>query len=313
MKLNLKRPLAFFDLETTGVNVASDRIVEISILKAMPDGTEEIKTMRINPGMSIPLESSLIHGIYNEDVSLEPSFKQAGEELARFLDDCDLAGYNSNKFDIPVLMEEFLRAGIDFDIDNRHFVDVQNIFHQMEQRTLRAAYQFYCGKVIENAHSAEADIKATYEVLLAQIGKYENQDWENKKGEISKPVQNNIEALHKFTNLNKPVDFAARMVYNEDDVEVINFGKHKGRSVEDVFQSEPSYYNWMQNGDFPLYTKRCLEKIWKRWNAKKEALRFEKQNAYKPEPSTQPQPKKVEEAKPIDTDMLQQLKMKFGK
>ena len=292
MKLNLKRPLAFFDLETTGVNVASDRIVEISILKAMPDGTEQIKTMRINPGMSIPLESSLIHGIYNEDVSLEPSFKQAGEELARFLDDCDLAGYNSNKFDIPVLMEEFL---------------------QMEQRTLRAAYQFYCGRVIENAHSAEADIKATYEVLLAQIGKYENQDWENKKGEISKPVQNNIEALHKFTNLNKPVDFAARMVYNEDGVEVINFGKHKGRSVEDVFQSEPSYYNWMQNGDFPLYTKRCLEKIWKRWNAKKDALRFEKQNAYKPEPSTQLQPKKVEEAKPIDTDMLQQLKMKFGK
>lgn len=313
MKLNLKRALAFFDLETTGVNVASDRIVEISILKAMPDGTEQIKTMRINPGMPIPLESSLIHGIYDDDVSREPTFKQAGEELARFLDDCDLAGYNSNKFDIPVLMEEFLRAGIDFDIENRHFVDVQNIFHQMEQRTLRAAYQFYCGKVIENAHSAEADIKATYEVLLAQIGKYENQDWEDKKGVISKPVQNNIEALHKFTNLNKPVDFAARMVYNEDGIEVINFGKHKGRSVEDVFQSEPSYYNWMQNGDFPLYTKRCLEKIWKRWNAKKETLRLEKQNAYKPEPAPQPQPKKVEEAKPIDGDMLQQLKMKFGK
>ncbi len=313
MKLNLKRPLAFFDLETTGVNVASDRIVEISILKAMPDGTEEIKTMRINPGMPIPLESSLIHGIYDEDVSRESTFKQVGEELARFLDDCDLAGYNSNKFDIPVLMEEFLRAGIDFDIENRHFVDVQNIFHQMEQRTLRAAYQFYCGKTIENAHSAEADIKATYEVLLAQIGKYENQDWEDKKGVVSKPVQNNIEALHKFTNLNKPVDFAARMVYNEEGVEVINFGKHKGRSVEDVFQSEPSYYNWIQNGDFPLYTKRCLEKIWKRWNAKKEALRQEKQNVPKPEPVSPPLSKKVEEAKPIDTDMLQQLKMKFGK
>ena len=182
MKLNLKRALAFFDLETTGVNVASDRIVEISILKAMPDGTEDIKTLRINPGMPIRLESSLIHGIYDEDVAREPTFKQAGEEIARFLDDCDLAGYNSNKFDIPVLMEEFLRAGINFDIENRHFVDVQNIFHQMEQRTLRAAYQFYCGKAIENAHSAEADIKATYEVLLAQIGKYENQDWEDKKG-----------------------------------------------------------------------------------------------------------------------------------
>lgn len=313
MKLNLKRPLAFFDLETTGVNVASDRIVEISILKAMPDGTEQIKTMRINPGIPIPLESSLIHGIYDEDVSREPTFKEAGEELARFLDDCDLAGYNSNKFDIPVLMEEFLRARIDFDIDNRHFVDVQNIFHQMEQRTLRAAYQFYCGKVIENAHSAEADIKATYEVLLAQIGKYENQDWEDKKGIISKPVQNNIEALHNFTNLNKPVDFAARMVYNDEGVELINFGKHKGRAVEDVFQAEPSYYNWMQNGDFPLYTKRCLEKIWKRWNAKKEALRLEKHNAPKPEQAAQPQPKKVEEAKPLDNDMLQQLKMKFGK
>lgn len=313
MKLNLKRPLAFFDLETTGVNVASDRIVEISILKAMPDGSEQIKTMRINPGIPIPLESSLIHGIYDEDVSREPTFKQAGEELARFLDDCDLAGYNSNKFDIPVLMEEFLRAGIDFDIDNRHFVDVQNIFHQMEQRTLRAAYQFYCGKVIENAHSAEADIKATYEVLLAQIGRYENQDWEDKKGVISKPVQNNIEALHKFTNLNKPVDFAARMVYNDEGVELINFGKHKGRSVEDVFQAEPSYYNWMQNGDFPLYTKRCLEKIWKRWNAKKEGLRVGKLNAAKPEQTAQAQPKKTEEAKPVDNDMLQQLKMKFGK
>lgn len=313
MKLNLKRPLAFFDLETTGVNVASDRIVEISILKAMPEGTEEIKTMRINPGIPIPLESSLIHGIYDEDVRHSKTFKQAGDELARFLDDCDLAGYNSNKFDIPVLMEEFLRAGIDFDIENRHFVDVQNIFHQMEQRTLKAAYQFYCGKVIENAHSAEADIKATYEVLLSQIGKYENQDWEDKKGNISKPVQNNIEALHKFTNLNKPVDFAARMVYNDDGVEVINFGKHKGRSVEDVFQTEPSYYNWMQNGDFPLYTKRCLEKIWKRWNAKKDQIRLEKQAASKPHETIQPAPNKQEEAKPIDTDMLQQLKMKFGK
>ena len=313
MKLNLKRPLAFFDLETTGVNVASDRIVEISILKAMPDGTEEIKTMRINPGIPIPLESSLIHGIYDEDVRHSKTFKQAGEELARFLDDCDLAGYNSNKFDIPVLMEEFLRAGIGFDIENRHFVDVQNIFHQMEQRTLKAAYQFYCGKVIENAHSAEADIKATYEVLLSQIGKYENQDWEDKKGNISKPVQNNIEALHKFTNLNKPVDFAARMVYNEDGIEVINFGKHKGRAVEDVLQAEPSYYNWMQNGDFPLYTKRCLEKIWKRWNAKKDQIRMEKLVISKPQETTQPAPKKKEEAKPIDIDMLQQLKIKFGK
>jgi DNA polymerase-3 subunit epsilon len=314
MTLQLARPIAFFDLETTGVNVASDRIVEISILKAMPDGTEDVKTMRINPGISIPLESSLIHGIYDEDIKNAQTFKQAGEELARFLDDCDLAGYNSNRFDIPVLMEEFLRAGIDFDIDNRHFVDVQNIFHQMEQRTLKAAYLFYCGKNIENAHSAEADIKATYEVLKAQIEKYQNQDWEDKKGIVTKPVQNNIEALHKFTNLNNPVDFASRMVYNEEGVEVINFGKHKGRAVEDVFQSEPSYYNWMQNGDFPLYTKKCLEKIWNRMNAKKEQLRNERQaatTASKPEPVNSQKPK--EDAKPINTDMLEQLKMKFGK
>lgn len=313
MKLNLRRPLAFFDLETTGVNVASDRIVEISILKAMPDGTEDVKTLRINPGIPIPLESSLIHGIYDEDIRNQPSFKQVGEELARFLDNSDLAGYNSNRFDIPVLMEEFLRAGIDFDIENRHFVDVQNIFHQMEQRTLKAAYKFYCGKDIENAHSAEADIKATYEVLKAQIERYENQEWENKKGEISRPVQNNIEALHEFTNLNKPVDFATRMVYNEDGVEIINFGKHKGRPVEDVFQSEPSYYNWMMNGDFPLYTKRCLEKIWNRFNAKKEQLKTDRQAAAAPRPeqSTQKTPK--EETKPITTDHLEQLKMKFGK
>jgi DNA polymerase-3 subunit epsilon len=314
MKLNLKRPLAFFDLETTGVNVASDRIVEISILKAMPDGTEDVKTLRINPGIPIPIESSLIHGIYDEDIRNERTFKQAGEELARFLDDCDLAGYNSNRFDIPVLMEEFLRAGIDFDIENRHFVDVQNIFHQMEQRTLKAAYQFYCGKDIENAHSAEADIKATYEVLKAQIERYQNQNWEDKKGIVSQPVQNNIEALHAFTNLNKPVDFAARMVYNEDGVEVINFGKHKGRPVEDVFQSEPSYYNWMLNGDFPLYTKRCIEKIWNRFNAKKDQLRIERQTAAvtpKTEQSTPQNPK--EEAKPLTNDHLEQLKMKFGK
>ncbi|MBM3402722.1 MAG: DNA polymerase III subunit epsilon [Bacteroidetes bacterium] len=314
MKLNLKRPLAFFDLETTGVNVASDRIVEISILKAMPDGTENVKTLRINPGIPIPLESSLIHGIYDEDIRHERTFKQAGEELARFLDDCDLAGYNSNRFDIPVLMEEFLRAGIDFDIENRHTVDVQNIFHQMEQRTLKAAYQFYCGKDIENAHSAEADIKATYEVLKAQIERYENQNWEDKRGLVSQPVQNNIEALHAFTNLNKPVDFTARMIYDDNGVEIINFGKHKGRSVEEVFQTEPSYYNWMLNGDFPLYTKRCLEKIWNRFHAKKEQIRSNKQNLEAAEKAPQNTPHNPnEEAKPITNDHLEQLKMKFGK
>lgn len=319
MKLNLKRPLAFFDLETTGVNIASDRIVEISILKAMPDGTEQIKTMRINPGIPIPLESSLVHGIYDEDIKSESSFKEVAEELARFMDDSDLAGYNSNKFDIPMLMEEFIRAGVDFDLENRRFVDVQNIFHQMEQRTLRAAYQFYCGKSIENAHSAEADIKATYEVLLSQLAKYENVEWEDKKGNKSVPVQNDVDALHAFTNLSRPVDFAGRMVYNEHGVELINFGKHKGKCVEEVFQTEPSYYSWMQKGDFPLYTKRCLEKIWIRWNGKKERLKVEMQTKVSIEPKSNQQPKiqttpkPREEAKPINTDMLEQLKMKFGK
>lgn len=320
MKLNLKRPLAFFDLETTGVNIASDRIVEISILKAMPDGTEQIKTLRINPGIPIPLESSLVHGIYDEDIKNEPPFKQVAEELARFMDDSDLAGYNSNKFDIPMLMEEFIRAGVNFDLENRRFVDVQNIFHQMEQRTLRAAYQFYCGKAIENAHSAEADIKATYEVLLGQLAKYENVEWEDKKGNKSIPVKNDVDALHAFTNLSRPVDFAGRMVYNEHGVELINFGKHKGKCVEEVFQMEPSYYSWMQKGDFPLYTKRCLEKIWIRWNGKKERLRVETQTKISIEPRNKPQERPVtaaptvkEEAKPINTDMLEQLKMKFGK
>jgi DNA polymerase-3 subunit epsilon len=319
MKLNLKRPLAFFDLETTGVNIASDRIVEISILKAMPDGTEEIKTLRINPGIPIPLESSLVHGIYAEDIENEPTFKQVAEELARFMDDSDLAGYNSNKFDIPILMEEFLRAGVEFDLENRRFVDVQNIFHQMEQRTLRAAYQFYCGKSIVNAHSAEADIKATYEVLLSQLAKYENVEWEDKKGNKSVPVKNDVDALHAFTNLSRPVDFAGRIVFNEAGVEVINFGKHKGKCVEDVFHMEPSYYSWMQKGDFPLYTKRCLEKIWVRWNGKKERLKVESQIKVsvepKPQPLERPQtpPRPREEAKPINTDMLEQLKMKFGK
>lgn len=271
LQLNLKRPLAFFDLETTGVNVSSDRIVEISILKAMPNGTQEIKTLKINPRIPIPLEASLVHGIYDEHVKDAPTFKQVAQEIIDFLGDADLAGYNSNRFDIPVLMEEFLRVKAIFDIDNRHFVDVQNVFHQMEQRTLRAAYKFYCGKDIINAHSAEADIKATYEVLLAQIAKYEGTDYEDKKGNVSQPVKNDVQALHTFTNLNKPVDFAGRMVFNEDDVPVFNFGKHKGKPVVSVFEEEPSYYAWMMNGDFPLYTKNRLEKLWLSFKEQKQA------------------------------------------
>lgn len=261
MKLNLIRPLAFFDLETTGVNVGADRIVEISILKAMPDGSEIVKTLRINPEMPIPLQSSLIHGIYQEHIINEPTFKMVAKELAEFIGDADLAGYNSNRFDIPVLLEEFLRAGVDFEMNDRKFVDVQNIFHQMEQRTLRAAYKFYCDKDIVNAHSAEADIKATYHVLLAQIERYKDVDFEDKQGNLSKPVQNNVDALHAFTNMNKPVDFAGRMVYNDEEQECFNFGKHKGKTVEQVFDIEPSYYAWMKQGDFPLYTKKSLLKF----------------------------------------------------
>lgn len=332
MKLNLKRPLAFFDLEATGINVGSDRIVEIAILKAMPDGTELIKTKRINPEIPIPLASSLIHGIYDEDIKNEPTFKAVAQEIVDFIGDADLAGYNSNKYDIPMLLEELLRAGIDLDMQGRQFVDVQNIFHQMEQRTLKAAYKFYCNKEIVNAHSAEADIKATYEVLLAQLDRYKDAEFEDKQGNKSKPIQNDVAALHAFTNMNKVVDFAGRMVYNENGEEVIAFGKHKGRTVEQIFDTEPSYYAWMKQGDFPLYTIKKLDEIWARWNKKKEELKYAnkqqnqvtksssdtkiKQNEPKvartvnqPQVSSQ----KPKEAAVVTTDMLEQLKMKFAK
>ena len=233
------------------MNISADRIVEISILKALPDGSEAVKTLKINPEMPIPLESSLIHGIYDKDVAGAPAFKDVATEIAEFIGDADLAGYNSNKFDIPVLMEEFLRAGVDFSLSDRYFVDVQNIFHQMEQRTLKAAYRFYCDKSLENAHSAEADVRATYDVLRSQLDRYQDKEWEDKAGNKSVPVVNDVEALHRFTNLSRPVDFAGRMVFNEQGEEVFNFGKHKGRPVEAVFAIEPSYYScnaWKRYG-----------------------------------------------------------------
>lgn len=260
-QLKLTKPLAFFDLETTGVNVASDRIVEICIIKIMPDGKKEKLLERINPGVPIPLETSLIHGIYDKDIKDKPTFKKLGKAIANFIGSSDLAGYNSNKFDVPILVEEFLRAEIDFDLEGRRLVDVQNIFHQMEQRTLRAAYKFYCDKTIVNAHTAEADVEATYEVLLAQIAKYENTEFEDKKGNISIPVKNDVKALEEFSKVNKNVDLAGRIVMNDHGVEVFNFGKHVGKSVAEVLKKEPSYFAWMMNGDFPAHTKKVLTAI----------------------------------------------------
>lgn len=248
MALKLKRPIVFFDLETTGVDVARDRIVEISILKLHPDGKKDIKTRRVNPLIPIPKEASEVHGIYDDDVKDEPSFKALAKSLVQFIGNSDLAGYNSNKFDVPLLVEEFLRVGVDFDIDNRNLVDVQNIFHKMEQRTLVAAYKFYCGKELINAHSAEADNTATYEVLEAQIERYEE-------------LENDVEFLAEFSRRTNNVDLMGRIVFNEEGVEVFNFGKHKGRAVVEVLEREPSYYNWMMDGDFPLYTKKVLTAI----------------------------------------------------
>lgn len=317
MKLNLKRPLAFFDLEATGINVGADRIVEIAILKAMPDGSELVKTWRVNPEMPIPLQTSLIHGIYDEDIANEPTFKTLAAEIAEFIGESDLAGYNSNKFDIPMLLEEFLRAEVDFDMNNRKFVDVQNIFHQMEQRTLKAAYKFYCQEDLINAHAAEADVIATYKVLLGQLEMYKETEFESKQGIKSIPVVNDVDALHIFTNINKPVDFAGRLVYNDNDEVCFNFGKHKGKTTAQVFSVEPSYYAWMKHGDFPLYTKKKLDEEWAKFNAKKNENKAARpQNnapANKPQYQQKPQPKQEKPAQPINTDMLEQLKMKFGK
>jgi DNA polymerase-3 subunit epsilon len=248
MKLNLKRPLVVFDLETTGTSINVDRIVELSYIKLMPEGKEHSKTMRFNPGVPIPHVVSLIHGIYDEDVANEPVFKVKAKELAEEFKGCDFAGFNSNKFDFPLLVEEFLRAGVEFDVENRKFVDAQRIYHMMEQRTLSAAYKFYCNKELINAHSAEADTRATLEVLLAQLERYEQ-------------LQNDVDFLHQFTKQDKNVDLAGRLVSNNDGKPVFNFGKHKGKLVQDVFKTEPSYYDWMMNGDFAEDTKRRLTQI----------------------------------------------------
>ena len=248
MNLNLKRPIVFFDLETTGVDTAKDRIVEISMVKVMPDGEEITRTRRINPQMHIPEQATGIHGIKDEDVANEPTFAQIAKSLAQFIEGCDFGGFNSNRFDLPMLVEEFLRVGVDVDFKKRKFVDVQNIFHKMEQRTLVAAYKFYCDKDLTEAHSAEADTKATYEVLKAQLDRYPD-------------LQNDVAALAEFSTRNETADYAGRILYNEKGEEIFGFGKYKGRLVSQVFQEEPSYYAWMMNGDFPLYTKKVITEI----------------------------------------------------
>lgn len=248
MKLNLKNPLVFFDLETTGTNIVSDKIVEISYLKVYPNGREESKTLRINPERHIPEEVSAIHGIYDEDVKDCPTFKQVAKEIVRDIEGADLAGYNSNRFDIPLLAEELLRADVDVDLMKRKFVDVQVVFHKMEQRTLSAAYKFYCDKDLENAHSAEADTKATYEVLQSQLERYPE-------------LQNDVEFLAKFTAQTNNADFAGRIIFNEKGEEIINFGKYKGQKVTDVLKKDMGYYGWMMDSDFPLHTKKVLTNI----------------------------------------------------
>ncbi len=260
MSLKLRNPLSFFDLETTGINVVKDRIVEISIVKLLVNGEVVKKTMRVNPTIPIPLESSLIHGIYDEDIKDAPTFKTIAKEIAKFLEGSDLSGFNVLKFDIPVLVEEFLRAEVDFDLSHRKVVDVQRIFHMMEKRNLTAAYKFYCNKDLVDAHSAEADTLATMDILQAQVKLYEGMDVTDMKGNKIGVIENNVDILHQLTNKNL-VDLAGRMVFNNEGKEVFNFGKHKNKEVAKIFSAEPSYYDWMMKGDFPLDTKRKLTEI----------------------------------------------------
>ncbi len=247
-KLNLKRPLAFFDLESTGVDFAKDRIVEISVLRINPDGSKVSKTWRLNPTIPIPIEASKIHGIYDEDVITSPTFKDVAQEIFDLLDPCDLAGFNSNRFDVPMLLEECIRAGFSFSIDNRALIDVHRIYTQFEKRTLEAAYQFYCNKTLENAHSAEADTNATYEVLLAQLDKYGDE------------LKSDVKFLHDFSNEERFIDSGRRFIYLSGKP-AFNFGKYKGKYVEEVLRTDPGYYNWMMQGDFAQHTKQKLTEI----------------------------------------------------
>ncbi|MEM6642753.1 MAG: 3'-5' exonuclease [Bacteroidota bacterium] len=258
-KLNLKNPLVIFDLETTGTNISKDRIVEIAMLKVFPDGSIEEKCRKLNPTIPIPHETSLIHGIYDEDVKDEPTFKQVARSLAQFLEGCDLGGFNVIGFDVPMLVEEFLRANMEFDVEQRKIVDAQKIFHLMEKRNLTAALKFYCNKDLENAHSALADTKATYDVLLSQVERYQGLEAKDNLGNKMATLENDMKILHELTTTNR-VDFAGRIII-KDGIETFNFGKHRGKPVAEVLQKEPSFYDWMMKGDFPLDTKRRLTQI----------------------------------------------------
>lgn len=248
MNLKLKNPIVFIDIESTGLSIADDRIIEICILKVNLDGSEDVKTIRINPEKDISPEATGVHGITNEDLKDCPTFKSVAKTIAKFIEGADIGGYNSNKFDIPLLSEEFLRADIDIDLKKRKFVDVQTIFHKMEKRTLEAAYKFYCEKDMENAHTAEADVRATYDVLKCQLDRYPE-------------LENDVVKLAEFSSFNKNVDFAGRMIYDEQNREVFNFGKHKGKLVEEVLEKDFGFYGWMMQADFPLDTKRTLTSI----------------------------------------------------
>ncbi len=248
MKLILTKPLVVFDLETTGINTAKDRIVELFMIKIFPDGKRQDLFQRFNPGIPIPPEITAIHGISDADVANEPSFQNKAHELNQFLVNCDFAGFNSNKFDFPMLVEEFYRAGVDFEVSKRKFIDAQKIFHTMEPRNLAAAFKFYCSKELDNAHSAKADTEATWEIIQSQLEKYPN-------------LEPNIEYLHKFSGQSNLVDLAGRMIYNDKQEVVFNFGKHRGKRVLDVFKTDFGYYDWMMNGDFPLQTKKILTQL----------------------------------------------------
>ena len=260
MNLNLRNPLVFLDLETTGINIVTDRIVEIALLKINPDGTQEEKEMRINPEMPIPPQVSKVHGIYDEDIKDAPTFKEVAKSLAKFIEGCDLAGFNSNRFDIPLLAEEFLRVDVDVDFKKRKFIDVQAIFHKMEKRTLAAAYKFYCQQELVDAHSAMADTKATYEVLKSQLDMYKDVEFDDGKKKI-KPIENDVSKLSDFSSYDRNADFVGRIVYDEKGVEVFNFGKNKGIPVEQVLREQPGYFGWMMTSEFPLYTKKVLTAI----------------------------------------------------